>query len=116
MAAPTKAQAPESFTDALGEVYMAVANAKLSQDADLPFLNTLDAILIGRIQHQQQPKPGGAQPPGAAGPPGGGGTPGPPPGGAPPGGPPSGGMAPNQALPRPDMDEVRRTVAQTTGA
>jgi hypothetical protein len=108
-------QAPPSFSDALGEVYMAVANAKLSQDADLKFLNQLEMVVIGRLKHSDQQQPGGAQPPGPAGAPGGGAPQGPPPAGAPPGGPPPGGMAPNQAIPRPDMDEVRKTVAQETG-
>lgn len=112
---PTKAGAqPTSFMDALGEVYMAIANAKLSEDADLGFLNQLELVVIGRIKHQSQQQPGGAQPPGPAGAPGGG-APGPPPGGAPPGGPPPGGMAPNQRLPRPDMDEVRKAVAEAAG-
>jgi hypothetical protein len=120
---PPKSGPPPSFTDALNGVYMAVAEAKLAQDADLKFCNQLEMVVIGRIKHADQQQPGGAQPPGPGGPPGGGAPPGPPPGAAPPGGPPlrgnatpGGGPEANAAVPPPDMDEVRRTVAETTGA
>jgi hypothetical protein len=96
---------------------MAIANAQLAQDADLPFLHQLNLVVIGRIKHadqaQQQPQPGGAQPPGPGGPPGGGAPPGGPPPGGPP--PPQGGPAPHASIPPPDMDEVRKTIAQTAG-
>jgi hypothetical protein len=118
-AAATKA--PPSFSDALGDVYMSIANAKLAQDADLKFLNQLELVVIGRLKHSDQ-QPGGAQPPGPGGPPGGGAPQGPPPGGAPPGGPPlrgnatpGGGPPANAAVPPPDMDAVRKDIAATTG-
>jgi hypothetical protein len=111
-----KSQAPESFTDSLGDVYMAICNAKLSQDADLGFLNKLEMVVMGRLKTPPA-QPGGAQPPGASGPPGGGAPQGPPPGGPPPGGQavPQGGPNPHAAIPPPDMDDVRDTIAQTTG-
>jgi hypothetical protein len=112
---------PESFNDALGDIFMAIANAKLSPDADLGFLNKVEMVVMGRLK--TPPQPGGAQPPGSPG--AGGGAPqGPPPGGAPPapGGPPprgnatpGGGPTANSAIPPPDMDAVRQTIAQTTG-
>lgn len=101
----------------MGDVYMSIANAKLAPDADLKFLNQLEMVVIGQIKHTGGQQPGGAQPPGQ---PPGGGAPGP--GGAPPGGPPprgnatpGGGPTANTAVPPPDMDEVRDTIAQTTG-
>ena len=107
----------------MGDVYMSIANAKLAPDADLKFLNQLEMVVIGQIKHTGGQAPGGAQPPGSQGPPGGG--PGGPPGGpgAPgqPGPPPRGNATPgggptaNTAVPPPDMDEVRKTIAQTTG-
>lgn len=119
MAQATAGKAPPSFMDALGEVHMAVANAKLSADADLKFLNQLEMVVIGRLKHTDQ-QPGGAQPPGSQGAPGGGAPGGPPPGGAPPGPPsaappPQGGPNPHAGIPQPDMNEVRKTIAQTTG-
>jgi hypothetical protein len=104
---------PESFNDALGDIFMAIANAKLSPDADLGFLNKVEMVVMGRLK--TPPQPGGAQPPGPSGPPGGGAPQGPPPGGAPPGGPPPGGPNPHASIPPPDMDDVRQTIAQTTG-
>lgn len=117
MAGPAKGGAPPSFQDALGDVYMAISGAKLAQDADLGFLNKLEMVVMGRLKHNDQSQPGGAQPPGASGPPGGGAPQGPPPGGPPPGGQavPQGGPNPHAAIPPPDMDQVRDTIAQTTG-
>ena len=102
----------------MGDVYMSIASAKLAPDADLKFLNQLEMVVIGQIKHQGGQVPGGAQPPGSQGPAGGG------PGG-PPAGPaappphgnatPGGGPTANTAVPPPDMDEVRDTIAQTTG-
>jgi hypothetical protein len=116
MAGPAKGAGPESFQDALGDIFMAIANAKLSPDADLGFLNKIEMVIMGRLKHSDQ-QPGGAQPPGQPGSPGGGAPQGPPPGGPPPGeaAPPQGGPAPHAAIPPPDMDDVRRTIAQTTG-
>ena len=113
---PKAGTAAQSFNDALGDVFMSISNAKLSPDADLGFLNKLEMVVMGRLKHSDQQQPGGAQPPGPAGPPGGGAPPGPPPGGAPPGGPPpQGGPQPHASIPPPDMDEVRKTIAQSTG-
>lgn len=116
MAGQAKAGAnPESFQDALGDIFMAIANAKLSPDADLGFLNKVEMVVMGRLKTPPA-QPGGAQPPGSPG--AGGGAPqAPPPGGAPPapGGPPQGGPNPHAAIPPPDMDAVRQTIAQTTG-
>lgn len=115
---------PESFMDALGDIHMAIANAKLSPDADMAFLNKVEMVIMGRIKHQdaQSQQPGGAQPPGPSAAGGGapaapGASPGGPPGAAPPQGvgPPPGGPTPHAAIPPPDMDDVRRTIAQTTG-
>lgn len=97
---------------------MAIANAKLSPDADMGFLNKIEMVVMGRLK-QPPAQPGGAQPPGSPGA-GGGAPPGsPPPGGAAPGAaagpPPQGGPNPHAAIPPPDMDEVRQTIAQTTG-
>jgi hypothetical protein len=120
--AGAKGASPESFSDALGDIHIAIANAKLSPDADLGFLNQLEMVVMGRLKHPDQSKqPGGAQPPGSGQP--GGGGPGQPPGQAgppPPGGPanappPQGGPAPHASIPPPDMDDVRKTIAQTTG-
>ena len=125
MAAGGKTPQPESFTESLNDVYMAIANAKLAPDADLQFCNQLEMVVMGRLK-QPAPKPGGAQPPGAAG----GGAPGGPPG-APPGGPapspggqvppgnqtpPQGGPAPHPSIPPMDPDEMRRTIAESTGS
>jgi hypothetical protein len=126
MAGASQSKAPPSFTDALGEVSMAIAQAKLSNDADLPFLNQLEMVVIGRLKHAGQQGPGGAQPagmPGAQGGAPGGPSPEAPPGppagpqGAPPPemGPPQGGPNPHAAIPPPDMEDVRRTIAETTG-
>jgi hypothetical protein len=122
VAASPSGKAPQSFSDALGDVLMAVANAKLCPDADLGFLNKVEMVVLGRLKHPDQ-APGGAQPPGAAG--GGGPTP-PPPGGPPPAGakpaapgqapPPQGGPAPHPNIPNMDPDEMRRVIAQTTGS
>jgi hypothetical protein len=118
VAGAAKAQGnPESFQDALGDIFMAIANAKLSPDADLGFLNKIEMVVMGRLK-QPPAQPGGAQPPGSQGPPGGGAPGSPPPAGAPPGGqaaPPQGGPNPHAAIPPPDMDDVRKTVAASTG-
>jgi hypothetical protein len=76
-------------------------------------------VVMGRLKHDPNQQPGGAQPPGQ---PQGGAPGGPPPGAAPGGAPPmrgnatpGGGPAANAAIPPPDMDDVRDTIAQTTG-
>ena len=110
----------ESFQDALGDIHMAIANAKLAPDADMGFLNKIEMVVMGRLKAPPA-QPGGAQPPGSPG--AGGGAPGTPPPGPPPGaaaGPrgnatPGGGPQANTAIPPPDMDQVRDTIAQTTG-
>ena len=52
MAGQAKAGAnPESFQDALGDIFMAIANAKLSPDADLGFLNKVEMVVMGRLKH-----------------------------------------------------------------
>lgn len=115
MAGQAKAGAnPESFNDALGDIFMAIANAKLSPDADLGFLNKVEMVVMGRLK--TPPQPGGAQPPGSPGA-GGGAPPGSAAGGAPPGpgAPPQGGPNPHASIPPPDMDAVRQTIAQSTG-
>ena len=117
MAGPAaKTANAESFQDALGDIFMAIANAKLSPDADLGFLNKIEMVVMGRLKTPPA-QPGGAQPPGQSGPPGGGAPQGPTPGGPPPGGAavPQGGPNPHAAIPPPDMDQVRDTIAQTTG-
>lgn len=123
MAASPSGKAPQSFSDALGDVLMAITNAKLCPDADLGFLNKVEMVVLGRLKHPDQ-APGGAQPPGGAA----GGAPGPttgaPPGGAPPPGaapkpggpPPQGGPAPHPNIPNMDPDEMRRVIAQSTGS
>lgn len=115
-------KAPQSFTDALGDVIQDIATAKLAPDADLKFLGQLEMVVLARIKHGgDQVQPGGAQPPGAAA----GGGPsdmgGPPPAGGPmpaPGGqvPPQGGPAPHPNIPQMDPDEMRRVIAETTGS
>lgn len=113
-------KAPQSFQDALGDVAMAIANAKLCPDADMGFLNKVEMVILGRLKHTDQ-QPGGAQPAGPAG----GGAPGP--GGAAPGGPPQpspnpngpppqGGPAPHPTIPQMDPDEMRRVIAENTGS
>jgi hypothetical protein len=119
-------KAPPSFSDALGDIHMAIAQAKVAPDADLGFLNQLEMVVMGRLKHpDQQQQPGGAQPTGPAGggapgPPASGGAPadGPPPPGAapsPPQGPPQGGPDPHAAIPKMDPDEMRRVIAESTG-
>ena len=123
-------KAPQSFSDALGDVLMAIANAKLCPDADLGFLNKLEMVTLGRLKHPDQgAQAGPGAQPGAAG----GGQPGPP-GGPPPGGPaaapppgaavappgngppPQGGPAPHPNIPDMDPDEMRRAIQQSTGS
>ena len=119
--AGTAAPKTESFQAALGDIHMAIANAKLAPDADMGFLNKIEMVIMGRLKHDPNQQPGGAQPPGSPG----GGAPGGPPPGAPPGAQaappmrgnatPGGGPQANAAIPPPDMDDVRRTIAQDTG-
>lgn len=121
-AAPAKGANTESFQDALGDIHMAIANAKLSPDADMGFLNQIEMVVMGRLKHppSQPPAPGGAQPPGS--PDAGGGAPpsaptvGASPGAPGQGAPPQGGPDPHAGIPQPDMNDVRRTIAQTTGS
>ena len=127
MAGASQIKAPPSFTDALGDIAMSIAQAELSNDADLQFLNQLRMVVVGRLKHAGQAGPGGAQPAGMPGAQGG--APGGPPTGAPPGQPagpeagpppgmappPQGGPNPHASIPSPDMEDVRRTIAETTG-
>ena len=117
------AKAPQSFSDALGDVLMAITSASLAPDADMDFIEKIRMVVLGKLKHMGQPSQPGAQP-GAAG----GGQPGPPSGGPPPGGPaaapppgaaqapPQGGPAPHPNIPGMDPDEMRRVIAQTTGS
>ena len=126
MASGSQGKAPQNFSDALGAIIVDVAQAKLTPDADMKFLNTIEMVLMGRLKHPDQQGPGGAQPTGAAGAPGGeppGGPGGPPaggpppgPGGPPPGPPPGPGTQSAPGFPTPDPEDMRRTIAQTTGS
>jgi len=141
MAAP-----PSTMTEALGKIVSDISQAMVAPDADLPFLTTLQGVIVGRMRQGagggmsppggpggQPPAPPGAGLPPAAGGPGGppppgagaGPLPGGPPGGLPPGaGPPPGAQlagppGPNGVTPlapAPNPDELRRMIAQKAGA
>ena len=124
MAAGGAGKAPASFTDAMGEVLMALTQAKLAPDAHMDVIMALEKVVVGVIKNPQQP--GGAQPTGPAGggappseggPPPGGPAPSPSPGGGPPpqAGPPQGGPEPHARIPQMDPDEMRRVISQSTG-
>ena len=134
-----KTDVPDSMLAGLQALVPAIAVIQAAPDADIPFLDKLQKIVLLRI-HQPKPAgpgqgaPGGAPP---AGPPPPGGAPGGSPGGAPagmgmPGGP-AGGGSPNQAMPgggapeaptqpggvskpmTPPTDDVRRILAEQAG-
>ena len=71
MASASSGKAPQNFSDAFGAIIVDIAQAKLTPDADMKFLNTIEMVLMGRLKHPDQQGPGGAQPTGAAGAPGG---------------------------------------------
>ena len=107
----------ESFNDALGDIFMAIANAKLSPDADLGFLNKIEMVVMGRLKtppttagRSAATRTAWSTGRGCA----------------------TGSAAwwrlllvgqqsrkvdphPHAAIPPPDMDQVRDTIAQTTG-
>lgn len=130
-----KSDVPGSFQEGLQGLLAPIANCAATPDADIPFLDRLQKIVLLRL-HQPPAKagaPGGA--PGQGTPPA---PPGAPGGGAPAGmgvaGGPAGGGAPNPAMPgggapeaptqpggvskpmTPNPDDMRRVLAEQAGA
>ena len=99
-----------TMVEALQRIYKTITEAKLVQDADMPFLVQMETMLLDRIkqpvdQMQQQGMFGGAPSPGM--------PPGMPPGGTPPPAAPSfggtgGGMGGVAQGAAPNFDELRR--------
>jgi hypothetical protein len=128
---------PDTMQAGLQALLPDIAVCKAAADADIPYLDKLEKVVLLRI-HQPPQSPAQAGPgagaPGATGPAGGSAAAGgPPPGMGLPGGP-AGGGSPNQAMPggagpvaptqpggvskpmTPDPDQMRRVLAEQAGA